>query len=154
MGGYGSGWQGARKATVESSLVLDAALLRRKAAGSRITGSLIWGARAAPSAIINYEADLTPGNAWIRLHYQRNGELLDYKIRLVSTRPTYGGLRWWFICPSRRPDGERRAAWPSSISRPAASISAAARATGSPTGHARRAGRTASSSPPSSPRRE
>ena len=108
MGGHGSGWQGAKKATVESSLVLDAALLRRKAAGSRITGSRIWGASDAPSAIINYEADLTPGNAWIRLHYQRNGELLDYKIRLVSTRPTYGGLRWWFICPSRRADGGPR----------------------------------------------
>ena len=38
---------------------------------------------------------------------------------------------------------DRRVAWPNSISRPAASISAAARATGSPTGHARRAGRAA-----------
>ena len=56
MGGYGSGWQGAKKATVESSLVLTAAsLVAEGAAGSRITGSWVWGASDAPSAIINYE---------------------------------------------------------------------------------------------------
>ena len=32
MGGYGSGWQGAKKATVEGSLVLTAASLVRKTA--------------------------------------------------------------------------------------------------------------------------
>ena len=32
MGGYGSGWQGAKKATVEGSLVLTAASLVRKRA--------------------------------------------------------------------------------------------------------------------------
>ena len=24
---------------------------------------------------------------------------MDYRVRLVTTTPTYGGLRWWFICP-------------------------------------------------------
>jgi hypothetical protein len=24
---------------------------------------------------------------------------LDYSIRLVTTRPHLGGMRWWFICP-------------------------------------------------------
>ncbi len=32
MGGYGSGWQGAKKATVEGSLVLTASSLVRKKA--------------------------------------------------------------------------------------------------------------------------
>ena len=34
-----------------------------------------------------------------------NGEPLDYRIRLVTTIPNYGGRRWWFICPLSRDDG-------------------------------------------------
>jgi hypothetical protein len=30
---------------------------------------------------------------------------VDYKVRLVTTTPHYGGLRWWFICPLVRRDG-------------------------------------------------
>jgi hypothetical protein len=37
--------------------------------------------------------------------YQADGEPLDYKIRLVTTIPNYGGRRWWFICPMSRDDG-------------------------------------------------
>ena len=44
-------------------------------------------------------------NAWLRLHYQRNGEPVDYRVRLVTSTPHYGGLRWWFICPLVRKDG-------------------------------------------------
>jgi hypothetical protein len=25
--------------------------------------------------------------------------LLDYKVSLAVTRPRFGGLRWWFLCP-------------------------------------------------------
>ena len=45
MGGYGSGWRGAKKATVEGSLVLTAASLVRKralVAGARTSGSWGW----------------------------------------------------------------------------------------------------------------
>jgi hypothetical protein len=45
MGGYGSGWQGAKKATVEGSLVLTAASLVRKralVAGAWTSGSWGW----------------------------------------------------------------------------------------------------------------
>ena len=24
---------------------------------------------------------------------------MNYRVELVSTRPHYGGLRWWFLCP-------------------------------------------------------
>ena len=30
---------------------------------------------------------------------------MDYKVRLETTRPNFGGLRWWFICPLVRRDG-------------------------------------------------
>jgi hypothetical protein len=30
---------------------------------------------------------------------------VDYKVKLVTTKPNYGGHRWWFICPIVRRDG-------------------------------------------------
>ena len=30
---------------------------------------------------------------------------MDYRVRLVTTEPTYGGRRWWFLCPLARQDG-------------------------------------------------
>jgi hypothetical protein len=30
---------------------------------------------------------------------------VDYKVQLVTTKPNYGGHRWWFICPIVRRDG-------------------------------------------------
>jgi hypothetical protein len=111
MGGYGSGWQGAKKATVEGSLALTASSLVNKKAlvpGARTCGSWGWAYDEGdePPATIGYEADLRdPKNAWLQLRYQRNGEPVDYKVRLVTTKPNYGGCRCWFICPLVRRDG-------------------------------------------------
>jgi hypothetical protein len=111
MGGYGSGWQGAKKATVESSLVLTASSLVRKralVAGAWTSGSWCWthDGDDKPFATIGYEADLTDqDDASLRPHYQASGEPVDYKVKLVTSTPHYGGLRWWFICPLGRRDG-------------------------------------------------
>ncbi len=111
MGGYGSGWQGSKKATVEGSLVLIASALVRKKAlvpGAQTAGSWGWTYEGedGPHATVLYEADLRDtDNAWLRLHYRANGEAVDYKVRLVTTKPNYGGHRWWFICPIVRRDG-------------------------------------------------
>lgn len=111
MGGPGSGWQGAKKATVEGSLVLTASTLIRKKAlipGAWTRGSWGWTYQGEdrPHATIGYEADLTDvDNGWLRLHYRRNEQAVDYKVRLETTRPNFGGLRWWFICPLVRRDG-------------------------------------------------
>ena len=46
-----------------------------------------------------------PWNDWVRLKYEMTdywtGEPLkiDDKVYLVPTRPHFGGLRWWFMCP-------------------------------------------------------
>jgi hypothetical protein len=116
MGGPGSGQtlarSAAKKTTVEDSLVLTAStLIRQKAlrAWARTTGSWSWRYEGEdrPFATIGYEADLTDeSDAWLRLHYRANGEPLDYRVRLVTTIPNYGGRRWWFICPLPRSDGE------------------------------------------------
>jgi hypothetical protein len=111
LGGLGSGWQGSKKATVECSLVLTASdLIRKKALvpGAWTRGSWGWTYEGEdrPHATIGYEANLTDlENGWLRLHYRRNEQAVDYKVRLETTRPNFGGLRWWFICPLVRRDG-------------------------------------------------
>ena len=66
----------------------------------------IYEGEDGPHATIRYEADLRDtDNAWLRLHYRANGEAVDYKVQLVTTKPNYGGHRWWFICPIVRRDG-------------------------------------------------
>src|SRR3954447_24952733 len=118
MGGYGSGWQGSKKTRVEDCLVLSAAALVRKkvlVAGAWTSGSWGWTYEggAAPTATRGCEATLIdPADAWLRLQYRVNSEPIDYRVRLVTTRPTYGGLRWWFVCPLVRRDAAppRRAA--------------------------------------------
>jgi len=111
MGGYGSGWRGQKKATVEDALVLTASsLVRKKALVPGVWTVGTWGwtyeGEKVPHATIGYEADLTDeGNACLRLHYRRNAEAVDYKVRVVTTVPNYGGRRWWFICPLLRDDG-------------------------------------------------
>ena len=96
---------------VEGSLVLTASALVRKKAlvpGAQTAGSWGWTYEGedGPHATIRYEADLRDtDNAWLRLHYRANGEAVDYKVQLVTTKPNYGGHRWWFICPIVRRDG-------------------------------------------------
>jgi hypothetical protein len=43
---------------------------------------------------------------WVRLSYTftRTREQIDYTIRLQTSQPSYGGLRWWFTCPLLRLD--------------------------------------------------
>jgi hypothetical protein len=55
---------------------------------------------------MGFEADaVAPADAWIRLYYIANDNPLDYRVRLTTTRPNFGGLRWWFVCPLARADG-------------------------------------------------
>ncbi len=104
--GSGSWYRWDKKTTVEDGLTLDLCkLIRQKLIipCSHVKGPLIWmrvsdGERTAS---IGYEANLLdPYGAWIRLSYTNNDKPLDYKVRLTTTRPHYGGLRWWFVCPS------------------------------------------------------
>ena len=69
--------------------------------GARATGSWSWAYDGdnRPYATIGYEADLTDeSDAWLRLRYHANDEPVDYRVRLVTTTPNYGGRHWWFIC--------------------------------------------------------
>ena len=111
MGGSGSGFNGVKKARVEDALVLNVnSLVRKKALvpGSWTRGAWCWtyDGDGASHSSIGYEADLCDQDrAWLRLEYRRNDEPVDYKVKLVTTKPNYGGTRWWFICPLVRQDG-------------------------------------------------
>ena len=59
----------------------------------------------AAIATIAYEANLiNPAEAWVRLSHtgaRTPGAQTDdeYEVGLETTRPHYGGIRWWFVCP-------------------------------------------------------
>ena len=109
MGGPGSTrWLGhSKKLTVEACSTLDANRFMQKGVfRESIHRSGIWSWQSPTTGEITsslgYEVDTTDlHHSWIRLSYTitRSGEGISYKIELATTRPNFGGLRWWFICP-------------------------------------------------------
>jgi hypothetical protein len=121
MGGLGSGnyyrWRG-KKTTVEECRHLDANRWMREGilqAGVWQTGNWCWfrdAQRTEKTAEVTYEVNTVPEWPWVRLFYRfpHNGVEMNYKIFLTTTRPGFGGLRWWFLCPlsvNGRPCGRR-----------------------------------------------
>jgi hypothetical protein len=114
VGGSGSGnhyhwWRGSKKTTVEDCLSLDAdRWMREGILKARLErwGSWRWTYHSGNSFGVNYGVQtLDMDNPRVRLSYSwtlnGQGELqsADYHVRLTTTRPRFGGLRWWFICP-------------------------------------------------------
>lgn len=106
MGGYGSGRCSGRS-TVEDGLTINLSLMFRQGwarDGASGTGTLTWSSRGEPFATTGYRYDMTdPDNACLTLIYTRTprdglSKHVEQQIRLTSTRPTYGGRRWWMIC--------------------------------------------------------
>ena len=110
MGGYGSGFQGARKSTVEDGLTISiSAMLKKRALvpGSLTSGSWMWSYPGRePHAKIGYRANMIDiEDALITLDYSANGQPMRYDVRLVYTVPRFGGRRWWFMCPLQPRNG-------------------------------------------------
>jgi hypothetical protein len=75
--------------------------------GAWTAGSWIWGDRETgeKKSSIGYEADARdPGGAFLRPHctFTQSGEQHDCRMPLVHTRPHYGGVRFWVLCPVTR----------------------------------------------------
>jgi len=107
MGGLGSGREAYRySGTVEGSLQLDVNRLVRDGTirqGNQGNGVITW-AGLRPSSV-GYEVQCFIENGYIRLQYtvSRMGwedRVLNYSIELYTTKPHFGGVRWWFICPN------------------------------------------------------
>jgi hypothetical protein len=96
---------------VEDCLTLSAAsLVRRKAlvAGARTSGTWCWTVRGRGGGARHDRLRGRPARPGRRLApaaLPRGGEPVDHRVRLAATRPAYGGLRWWFVCPLARRDG-------------------------------------------------
>lgn len=125
MGGPGSGnhyhwWRSRKKTVVEVCLRLDANLWMREGilkANHSYFGSRRWDYPTGQHFSVSYEVNTLDSTAsYLRLYYTwiwtstQKQESADYRVRLVTTRPQFGGLRWWFICPrvvNGRPCGRR-----------------------------------------------
>jgi hypothetical protein len=123
MGGSGSGnhyhgWRSSKKTTVEACRQLDANRWMREGvlkAGVRHLGSWAWysdAQRTQRTSAIGYEVNTVTDEPYVRLTYTftERGQDIAYRIPLSVTRPRFGGLRWWFICPLScrgRPCGRR-----------------------------------------------
>lgn len=125
MGGPGSGnfdhWRRhPKKETVEECLSIDANLWMREGvlkAGTHSVGSLRWTYPGGGSFSVLHEVDtLDPDRPFVWLWYSwvwtatQQQESAGYRVALTTTRPRFGGLRWWFVCPlvvNGRPCGRR-----------------------------------------------
>jgi len=107
MGGRGSGqyYRFQKKPTVEEGLVLDLSRLIRNGnvmPGGDWQGTLYWSnvRTGERTASIGYKAYMSdPDHASIQLNYNWRDEPQNYSVKLTTTKPNYGGLRWWFLCP-------------------------------------------------------
>ncbi len=111
MGGYGSGrryWH-TKKTTVEECRWIDVSRWSREGIiAPRVyqMGSWRWSDAhtGEERASIGYEVDTTGTVPWVRLFYtitrgRDKREEVDYKVCLQTTKPYFGGVRWWFTCP-------------------------------------------------------
>ena len=112
MGGIGSGnwYRYDSKRTVEGCISIDSRKLARDGflrPGYVYSGSLRWTSchSGEDRGSIGYTIEARPdGTGTMHLRYQHTPfggepESLNYPVRLVTTRPHLGGLRWWFLCP-------------------------------------------------------
>src|SRR5688500_18651203 len=110
MGGWGSGNHWARcgrKDVVEDCLQLDANRWMREGIlkpGAYRSGSWQWTYRGGGSFSVNYAADTRDAERpCVRLWYSwvwrstKKEDSEDYHVELTTTRPQFGGLRWWFV---------------------------------------------------------
>jgi len=109
MGGWGSGRQPSfpDKDTVEDCRVIDVNQWMRKGvlvSNSLRCGRWVWSRPGTGEelASMGYAIDtIGPAPPTIRLSYTltATGEHCDYPVRLQTTQPRFGGIRWWFTCP-------------------------------------------------------
>jgi hypothetical protein len=73
--------------------------------GSRMSGRIDWTFRGQPAGAVRYESQLALPNAYMWLYFTVSDPIrgeshsIKQEIRLTTTRPRFGGARWWFVCP-------------------------------------------------------
>jgi hypothetical protein len=107
MGGYGSGqwYRWNSKPTEDNFHILSISRLVELGVvkdNTCRTGKWQWLIDNVPKSNIDYEVNTRDGNRFFRAVYSTVGtdKHYDFKIPLCTTTPHYGGVRWWFNCPS------------------------------------------------------
>lgn len=98
MGGYGSGrWHNhTKKRVVEDCLSISITDLCHDGILKQTVGRWVWRGRGSS---IGFAVNAQGGNPSLRLQYTHFGAPIDETIRMVMTRPNWGGVRWFFLCP-------------------------------------------------------
>ena len=108
MGGLGSGREAeVYSGTVEESLQLDVNRFVRSGVirqGCKASGIIEWERLGKTTSSIGYETQCYAENGYVRLNYRVHSlymgdQVLNHTIDLITTRPHFGGVRWWFMCP-------------------------------------------------------
>lgn len=110
MGGIGSGrafrWD--TNPTLDECRCLDINRMVKLGAikdGVSQAGSWKWvdSTTNKTKSTISYECyTINLNQSYLKLVYvmTKSGEKLEYEVPLVRTRPQYGGVRFWFLCPA------------------------------------------------------
>lgn len=105
MGGYGSGGGGYNsKYAVEEALSFSIYDVIGKSGFFPRTGSLSWSRNGEHFASIGYDilCNNSNGDPFIELEYNRNGESVRERIRVLKTLQPFGNFRYWMFCPLLR----------------------------------------------------
>ena len=110
MGGFGSGRKSLRPA-FEASLRIDLSTPHVKAIVDRheaVTGRWTWSSSGQAVGAVRYVFEpLGATSAELTLSYAIASTPQTQTIALAATRPHFGGLRWWFVCPALARQGTR-----------------------------------------------
>ena len=96
---------------VEQALTLNIDQLIRAGRlrpGWRTSGQLSWTATPGRSSSVNFEAYLANWAGHLQLDFVIREETtgssrhVRQTIAFATTKPRFGGTRWWFVCPSTR----------------------------------------------------
>ena len=107
MSGSGGHHPPRRHATVEDSRVLDVADLRRRGLlrlGTLAQGTTRWTLAGEELAAVAWRVEIPSlKHAQIVVSYSvlrgsREPQPINESFPLVTTRPNFGGIRWWFEC--------------------------------------------------------
>lgn len=98
MGGWGSGRPGWRP-VVEDGLALDFGFLRRLGGSA---GTLWWSRGGDRIASIGWRLDLAAEGLTLNYTVDAGRRPVEQYIHLITTRPHFGGIRYWMICPVTR----------------------------------------------------
>lgn len=96
--GRGHWYRWDKKDTTESYLALDMAPFARSVdLTRRRVGWWYWQWSSGRKASIAYIVEPDKG---VCLHYTASGQSYDYLVRVDTTTPHYGGVRYWWLCPA------------------------------------------------------